>query len=52
MKYPKEIDEILKKQLTELIDKVRKKEQFLNVELIENYHNIYKMIKKQKNILK
>ena len=46
MHYPKELDMILKRELTELIDmKKQKKEPFLP-ETIEKYYEIYKNIKK------
>ena len=46
MHYPKELDMILKRELTELIDmKKQKKEPFLP-ETIEKYYKIYKNIKK------
>ncbi len=46
MNYPKELDTILKRELTNLIDmKKQKKEPFLP-ETIEKYYEIYKNIKK------
>lgn len=47
MNYPKEIDDILKDQLTELINLVREKKIPFDKETIEYYYNIYNKVKKE-----
>ena len=47
MNYPKEIDEILKEQLTELINLVREKKIPFDRASIEYYYNIYNKVKKE-----
>lgn len=47
MKYPEEIDSIVKDELTNLIEKVRKKEFPFNSEIIEKYHKQYEELKKR-----
>ena len=49
MNYSKEIDKILKSELNDLIEKVRKKEYPFNSELINDYNKKYKNAVKQKN---
>ena len=46
MKYPDELDIILKKELTDLINKKKKKMPPFTVETIEKYHKLYENIKK------
>ena len=45
MKYSEEIDSIVKDELTNLIEKVRKKEFPFNSEIIEKYHKQYEELK-------
>ena len=47
MNYPKEIDDILKDQLTELINLVIEKKIPFDKETIEYYYNIYNKVKKE-----
>lgn len=47
MKYSEEIDSIVKDELTNLIEKVRKKEFPFNSEIIEKYHKQYEELKKR-----
>lgn len=47
MKYSEEIDSIVKDELTNLIEKVRKKEFPFNSEIIEKYHKQYEELKKK-----
>lgn len=47
MKYSEEIDSIVKDELTNLIEKVRKKEFPFNNEIIEKYHKQYEELKKR-----
>lgn len=47
MKYSEEIDSIVKNELTNLIEKVRKKEFPFNSEIIEKYHKQYEELKKR-----
>ncbi len=47
MKYPESIDKILKLELTNLIELVRKKESAFYPKTVEKYCNLYKKIKKQ-----
>lgn len=49
MNYSKEIDKILKFELNDLIEKVRKKESPFDSELINEYNKKYKNAVKQKN---
>ena len=46
MNYPKELDVILKRELTELINMKKKKIDPFNKQTIEKYHNLYENIKK------
>ena len=46
MHYPKELDMILKRELTELIDMKKQKKEPFFPETIEKYYEIYKNIKK------
>ena len=48
MKYPDTIDKILKEELTNLINMVRKKEFAFEPNIIEHYCNLYKNIKKER----
>ena len=48
MNYSKELDQILKKELTKLIDKIRNKEFPFQKEIIDKYYKIYKEEKKIK----
>lgn len=48
MNYPEEIDRILKLELTNLIDMVRKKENAFQPGIVENYCELYNKIKKKK----
>ena len=48
MNYSEEIDKILKRELTTLINKARNKEYPFNQETIEKYYEKYKKIKKEK----
>lgn len=47
MKYSEEIDSIVKDELTNLIEKVRKKEFPFNSEIIEKYHKQYEELKRR-----
>ena len=47
MKYSEEIDSIVKDELTNLIEKVRKKEFPFKSEIIEKYHKQYEELKKR-----
>lgn len=48
MNYSDDIDKILKKELTELINKVRNKEYPFNKKTIDHYYEKYKELKKEK----
>ena len=47
MKYSEEIDSIVKDEITNLIEKLRKKEFPFNSEIIEKYHKQYEELKKR-----
>ena len=46
MEYPKELDTILKRELTSLIEVKKRKEDPFKPEIVEKYYEIYKNIKK------
>ena len=48
MNYSNEIDKILKRELTILINKVRNKEYPFNKEVINQYQEKYRQVKKEK----
>lgn len=50
MKYPDDIDVILKDELSRLIEMAREKKPPFQKEIIEKYHLEYETIKKQKNM--
>ena len=52
MKYPKELDEILKYELKKLISKYSNKEEIFNEEFIKKYSKEYQNLKKFKKIKK
>lgn len=49
MNYPKELDKIIKQELSHLIDQIRKKQQFFDHNYVDFYHDQYEKLRKKKS---